>query len=194
MGTTSLVVELIVIGTGAALWVVLIILIVFGYTWLPMDRLPELLGAPALIPILSIVYILGVVTDRFSDWVFSLCDHSIRRSVFADPNDYQLARTRLYTESEGLTGLLEYGRSRMRVCRGWVVNSLLILATLNLFICLRLPNDAPRLRLTLFSTVALILIAIGCWSTWHSLVQNEYDRLSEQSALLHDNSSKETAP
>src|SRR3954453_23996190 len=66
MNTTNLIVELIVIGVGASIWVSLLILALFGYTWIPGK---DLLATPALIlaPGLAIVYLLGVVTDRLSD-------------------------------------------------------------------------------------------------------------------------------
>ncbi|NJN21306.1 MAG: hypothetical protein HC812_09070 [Leptolyngbya sp. RL_3_1] len=67
MSTTDLFVELLIIGVGAAIGLFLLVLTVFGYGWLAWDGL---LSLPALLPILAIVYVLGIVVDRFSDRLF----------------------------------------------------------------------------------------------------------------------------
>ena len=60
MSTTSLFVELIVVGVGAAIWLTLLTLALFGYGWVqvPADKA---LSIPAAIPILAVVYVLGIV-------------------------------------------------------------------------------------------------------------------------------------
>lgn len=186
MGTTNLVVELVVIGTGALFWVVFAILTVFGYEWVTLDRLLALMEAPALIPTLSIIYILGVVTDRLADGLFHHWDHSIRGKFFPKPEDYHSARALLYRKSQALTELFEYGRSRVRVCRGWAINSVLLTVMLNLFIWTRLPTESPNLRLSAFGSTALILVAVGSLSAWYGLVRNEYERVLEQARMLED--------
>ena len=67
MGTTELFVELIVIGVGALIWMVLGTLGIFGYDWVPLDRI---LSISALIPFLSMIYIIGIITDRIADVIF----------------------------------------------------------------------------------------------------------------------------
>lgn len=69
MNTTSLFVELVVIGVGALAWVALLVLSVFGYDWVPLD---PLLAAAATVPLLSVVYVLGIVSDRVADLLFDL--------------------------------------------------------------------------------------------------------------------------
>ena len=67
MSTTNLFVELIVIGIGAAIWVVLAALAVFGYSWVPLDQVFSTFAAA---PFLGVVYVLGIILDRVADAVF----------------------------------------------------------------------------------------------------------------------------
>ena len=99
---------------------------------------------------------------------------------------YQRARTIVYDQSLSLRDWFQYGRSRLRICRGWTVNSLLCIATLNAFIWIRLPTDSPRLHLTLFSSVTFGLLAIGVLSAWHRLTDGEYQRLWEEYSFARE--------
>ncbi len=193
MATTNLIVELVVVGTGAAIWIVLVVLTVFGYSWISFDRLVDLMTAPVLLPALSITYILGIVLDRLADTVFHPCSERIRRNFYPTDKDYQSARTTLRTSSEALTELFEYGRSRIRVCRGWAVNSVLIGIALNLFIWIRLPAEAPRARLSAFGTISTAAILLGTVISWRELTRTEYGRVSEQSKHLEDNGASDNA-
>ncbi len=184
MTTTNLLVELVVIGTGAAFWVMFAVLSVFGYRWIVFDRFVDLLSAPMLIPALSVVYILGIVVDRLADGLFHRWDEAVRRSVFETPQEYQKAKAQLYIKSDALTELFEYSRSRIRVCRGWTINAVLIACFLNLFVWLRLPPSEVRLKLSLFGTVSMVFVLAGTLSTWYGLVRNEYRRVPEQVELL----------
>ena len=88
MSTTSLFVELIVVGVGAAIWLALLTLALFGYEWVqvPADKA---LSIPAAIPILAVVYVLGIVSDRMIDILFHrLWGTKLRSQQFPDTKDY----------------------------------------------------------------------------------------------------------
>lgn len=67
MSTTDLFVELMVIGIGASIWLILFIFSIFGYEWVPVDRVASLF---ALIPVAAVVYVLGIIVDRIADTIF----------------------------------------------------------------------------------------------------------------------------
>jgi hypothetical protein len=67
MGTTNLFVELVVIGIGAAIWIVEIILACFGYEWIDAKYFQSTL---ATVVSVALVYILGIVLDRIADGLF----------------------------------------------------------------------------------------------------------------------------
>jgi hypothetical protein len=157
MSTTDLFVELIIIGIGALLWIPLTLLSIFGYSWVPLEvwatSLDQLLTIVALIPALSITYVLGILVDRLGDRTFQGWDKRIRNKCFSDPADYQRARTIIYNQSESLSNWFQYGRSRLRICRGWAVNSVLCVLGLNLFTWSRVPGDYPRMQLALLGSL-----------------------------------------
>ena len=124
MNTTDLFVELIVIGVGATMWVALLVLSIFGYAWVSFDHLFAL---PSLLPILAITYIFGIVTDRIADSLFDkVWKPKLAQQFYQQDGDDYDDRRYVYLRSERLASLLEYGRSRLRICRGWVLNTTLI--------------------------------------------------------------------
>jgi hypothetical protein len=68
MNTTSIFVELIVIGVGTATILVLLALTVLGYDWVPWSKLTSISVA---VPCLSVVYVLGIAFDRLADRLLS---------------------------------------------------------------------------------------------------------------------------
>lgn len=182
MNTTNLFVELVVIGVGAAVWVVLLLLSLFGYGWISFDTL---LSFPALIPGLAIVYVLGIVIDRIADKIFERWATPLGSQWFKSAEEYRRARMLIYTRSDALRDLFEYSRSRLRICRGWALNSLFILLTLNLFVWSQMPPESLRWKISFFGTLFSLLFGIGAWRAWYQLVRNEYKRLHEQYTYLN---------
>lgn len=189
MSTTNLFAELIVIGTGAITWVMLLILSIFGYQWVPLERL---FSISALVPILSSVYVLGIIFDRISDTVFEKWwGDGLRRVWFKEKKQYHNARLRILFRSERLWNLLEYGRSRLRICRGWALNSVLIAISINIFVWTRLYEQPFAMTLSVSGTLAMLLLALSSWYAWRKLTLTEYRKIQEQLTLLPDSSSEE---
>ena len=67
MSTTNLFVELVVIGVGVFIWVVLFVFSVIGMDWI---RISDTLLISSAIPALAFIYVLGIVWDRFIDYLF----------------------------------------------------------------------------------------------------------------------------
>ena len=180
MSTTSLFVELVVIGSGAAAWVGLLVAGAFGWAWVPVDRM---LSPVAVVPVLSVVYVLGIVVDRIADALFQRQLMRLRGRWFASPHEYYRAQDFVYTRSQPLAHFYEYGRSRLRICRGWVVNSVLTAVSLDVFVWVRLPEDG-RTKVAVLGTLGLLLLAIGCWIAWRRLAKAEAQRMLEQYRFL----------
>jgi MFS family permease len=182
MNTTNLFVELIVIGAGVIGWLLLLVVSLFGWKWVPIE---QVFSTTALLPLLSLVYVLGIVADRIADTLFEyLWNDRLRREWFPNIDDYHNARREVLTGSERLSELLEYGRSRLRICRGWALNSVLIAAALNLFVWLRLAGTPAALPLSIFGTILFLLFAAACSYTWRKLTLTEYRKVKEQAAFL----------
>ncbi|MEO0458002.1 MAG: hypothetical protein AAF152_15680 [Cyanobacteria bacterium P01_A01_bin.114] len=190
MNTTDLFVELIVIGVGGIIWVAILVLGIFGYDWVPFN---QVLSLPSLLPILAITYIFGIVTDRLADELFDkIWKPALAQRVYAKDGDDYDDRRYIYLRSERLANLLEYGRSRLRICRGWTLNTLLILISLNLFIQRQVTASSTKLTMFVFSNVFLILLTYGLWFSWRQLALADYRKVKRQSAWLKSHTSAES--
>ncbi|MGH2750778.1 MAG: hypothetical protein ACRDK3_07895 [Actinomycetota bacterium] len=186
MSTTSLFVELIVIGVGAAGWLGLTILAVFGYKWVNVDSLGSL---PLLVPLLSITYLLGIVVDRAADRMFDRqAQRQLRRS-FENRQAYEKARI-LAAAKSPLLDLMEYNRSRLRICRGWIVNCAALGISLNAFVWSQLPEELPRARISVASTLIVLGLGLGALHAWYRLCSNAYESLAMQAEMLTNSSGK----
>lgn len=182
MNTTNLFVELIVIGVGAIIWLILFVFSVFGYAWVPTDYL---LSSFAAIPILAVVYVLGIISDRVADTVFDwIWSDNLQKPYFKGRPEYYNARRIILTRSERLSDLLEYGRSRLRICRGWAFNSILIIISLNTFIWANFSNSSFAISISVFGSISLLVIAFGAWFAWRNLTKNEYRKIKEQAEFI----------
>ena len=182
MSTTNLFVELIVIGVGAAIWFTLFIFSMFGYHWVPISVLES---TPAALPLLAIVYVLGIISDRIADVVFeTFWVDGLRKSTFPNKKKYYEAQRLIITKSERLTDLMEYGRSRLRICRGWAFNSVLMAVSLNTFLWSKF-YDAPSVSsISIFGTASLLLFSIAAWFVWSKLAKTQYLKIKEQGEFL----------
>jgi hypothetical protein len=183
MNTTSFFVELIVIGVGAAIWIGLAVLSLVGISWVSSTSFSGQLGFVLLIPTLSIIYVLGIIIDRTADWILGPWSRALQRREFPNPKEYYRARTTIYMKSEVLRDLYEYGRSRLRICRGWALNALLILIAFDIFAARHVSIDR-RGPLWTAGTMGFGLLAVAALGTWHGLVVQELARLREQFTLL----------
>jgi hypothetical protein len=182
VSTTNLFVELLVIGSGAFTWLALLVLAALGPEAIAVDRTVALLSA---VPALSLVYVLGIVWDRIADAVFgAIWGERLRDAEFADVGAYYAARRRILTDSESLSELLEYGRSRLRICRGWTLNAPLIGAALALYLFAHGGGPDGSVLPFMLLSAGTIVLTIGCWFSWHSLSAAEYRKVREQAAWL----------
>ncbi|MCP4536302.1 MAG: hypothetical protein GY832_04075 [Chloroflexi bacterium] len=182
MSTTDLFVELMVIGIGAAIWLILLIFSIFGYKWILPEQVVSLV---ALIPVAAVVYVLGIVVDRIADTIFEkLWGQTLCKKVYETKKEYYDDRRLIYTRAERLGNLLEYGRSRLRICRGWTLNTILILITQNMFIWTWVGDRRLRVGLGIFCNIAVGLFAFANWFAWRQLSLANYRKVREQSAFL----------
>ena len=182
MTTTNLFVELLVIGVGAACWVALTIMGVFGVEWINIDLAQNYSVA---VVALALVYLLGIITDRLADFVFDkLFSAPLRARYFDEKREYQDARRLIFSSSNRLADMHEYGRTRIRICRGWAVNAYLIAISLN-FLLYNQYAEAPWYRTAMLAgTTGTLLLAFASWSSWRMLCATEYLKIREHADYL----------
>lgn len=182
MGTTDLFVELIVIGIGAIAWVVLATFSIFGYEWVPFD---QLFSVSAIIPALSIVYIMGIITDRIADVLFDATwTPKLLKKYYSSSESAREDRRLLYSENEYLSNLLEYGRSRLRICRGWAFNAVLIIIASNFFIATQVTDNSLKTKLFIWINLISGFVAFYSWYSWYQLTETQYRRLKGDASFI----------
>ena len=165
MKTTNLFVELVVVGTGAALFVVLLFYtfgadrFLFGQNLSNLSKPDDL---ASIIPVLSLIYVLGIVTDKVAYRIFKPTEDRLRKAQFGNEGYYQ-KRHILYTSANTTQAVeaFEYGRSKVRICRGWTVNSTLLILALICFMIFRHGFDS----MIVAGIIALVVLTfLTSWS------------------------------
>ena len=181
MSTTNLFVELVVIGIGVLIWIALIVIAVAGISWFPTDDAFLVIAA---LPSVALIYVLGIVWDRFADAVFSsMWTDVLKAEQYSDGGNYYDDRRIILIQSEALSELLEYGRSRLRICRGWTLNAFFIALSLIPLLVLESDFEIPA-TLVVVCMIIFLLLSAGCWLAWRSLSKAEYRKIREQSEYL----------
>jgi hypothetical protein len=184
MSTTNLFVELLVIGVGAACWIVAVL----GGA-VPLQDIPAawLRSYPLLLISLAFLYVFGIVTDRAADWTFDkLFSGRIRALFFNSKRSYQDARRLVLSSSPRLADLHEYGRTRIRIARGWALNSVIAAAVLSLQ-SISPPRHSPYTAETAgWTSLAFGILGLSAWWSWRLLVTYEYLKIREHAEFLRN--------
>jgi hypothetical protein len=176
MSITTLYAELVVVGTGALLFIVLFAYAFFGDLSFVMKFPTSALGATiVLIPILSVIYLLGIIIANVSHLLFRGFETDLQRKAFEkekiEGGEYEKVRNELYTsrDAQNLVHDFEFRRSKVRICRGWYLNSLLIIVAI--LACFGTGRIA--LSTTVFCSIAFALLAAGAFLSWYTATITE---------------------
>jgi len=163
MNTTSIFVELVVIGLHTIIWVGLIILTFTGYQNLDLEKVFTLNLA---LPILAITYILGILIDRASDIALAAQDDRLRSKYdLRGLPGFLSMRFYILSKSSEVYAQLEYTRSRLRIARASVLNFALSTLAAAPFVWFQLGKTlAAEYR----AMVCLVVVIIGGLLTWIS--------------------------
>jgi hypothetical protein len=186
--TTNLFVELLVIGVGASCWIGLLVLTAFG---IELTQIELLKTYPVLMSLLAVVYLLGIVSDRIADSFFDkLFSRPLRAKYFDQKRDYQDARRVVFNRSDRLADMHEYGRTRIRVCRGWSLNAALIAICLNVFLRTHCYDEPWFGAATRWGTLGFVALSVASWWSWRTLCLTEYLKIREHAEFLKSHPSR----
>ncbi|MEL6255256.1 MAG: hypothetical protein AAFR87_24825 [Bacteroidota bacterium] len=188
MRSTSYFIELMIAGAGATIWLSIIVMSFYGYDWMPWDYLKE---AGIIIVLSPFVYVLGVIIDRFVDNFFDFYfKENAKNPQFLPKDEYYMARTKVYMASDHLKDLMEYGKMRIRICRAWAFNSLLIAFFGSLYVISSpySPFDQLGDKLKLGGVILLVFGLLGLLSfrAWRILSVKEAGFLRDQCRILDE--------
>ncbi|MDH3735225.1 MAG: hypothetical protein OEU54_16970, partial [Gemmatimonadota bacterium] len=97
----------------------------------------------------------------------------IRARYFDDNDVYHDARRTIVYHAEVMYGLRQYGRSRMRICRGWAVNAVLLIIPANIFMI----GATTDLGMLFVVNGLLMATLLGTVFSWRSLAHSEYRKV-----------------
>lgn len=147
-----------------------------------------------LAPLLALTYVVGILIDRVADVLFKhMWANRLRGRYFgSDENDtedegtdaYHLARRMVLVGPDRLARLIEYGRSRMRICRGWTINGMLLIVAWNVFAVQQLGSVANGGNWWLAGNAFFLLLTVGCCWAWRVLMCGLYDKVQRQHQFL----------
>ena len=190
MNTTTLYAELIVVGSGATLFIVLLFYSLFGnLSWFSkLGGLTSIGSVVSLIPVLSVFYLLGIVISNVAYLLFksrekgrrhkklSRIKHEYERIRGEKISDiYEDIRTTLFTSNHTeLIHEFEFRRSKIRICRGWFINSILIIIALVTYLS---TNKFAYHLIAWFWIIMVGLLLIGTRVSWGSTTDTELEWL-----------------
>ena len=139
MNVTALFVELLIVGIGTATWLALLLAAILKYKF---DTTILTDNKAFIATLIAIVYVLGIVVDRLIRGIFmSTVETKAKQKVFTEEkvkyiketaphiNDRNLAMELekfIRSHSQALASKIDYNRSRLRICRAWVLHFFLI--------------------------------------------------------------------
>jgi len=150
MTTTQLFVELLIIGLGVVIWVGFLIA---GIAGLSFEKSVLDIKFSLWPPLIAVAYVMGILLDRIAYSVFNHKKNQIKKKIFcheAEPPAAIIERIVLES-SEALNHMINYNRSRARICRSWFINFFLIGATFLVW----------QVRVNQISNMYLIFVTMG---------------------------------
>ncbi|MGW7200401.1 hypothetical protein [Streptomyces chryseus] len=174
---TAMFVEVLVVGIGTLTASVLLLIALIGPA--TTTKLAPVAGSSLATGVsLAAAYALGILLDRAADTALTPHRRRLRTRYFPSSSAYAQARLRL-ADFPTLAARADYARSRMRICRGWFLNTLALTLTADL-VMLRYTFD--HRPLVLFSTTMFGMVtAFGFYRAWRALTLTGYRKLAEQS-------------
>ncbi|MFD5670699.1 hypothetical protein ACFWIK_38130 [Streptomyces anthocyanicus] len=179
---TAMFVEVLVVGIGILTAAVLLLIALVGPT--TTAKLAPLAGSSAAAGVgLAAAYALGVLIDRAADAGLTPHRRRLRTRFFPSNTAYAQARLRL-ADFPVLAARADYARSRMRICRGWTLNTLALTLTADLAMLRYSFENRP---LILGATTAFgAVTAYGFYRAWRALTVTGYRKLAEQTTIPTD--------
>lgn len=162
MTTTAIIVEILIVGMQAVVWLIFGVFTLFGYEWVPAVK-NFLKGWEGLASIFAIglCYTLGVFVDRAADCIFLLLRPQallLRSKWIASRakvahSDHRMA---VLSKEDRASLFLEYIRSRVRIARASVLNFFLITVLSLSFILIRCrpANGSIQWNIVIFMSIA----------------------------------------
>ncbi len=185
MKAGNIIIEALVVGAGTFIFLILLFYFIFEVDASALEEFSEYMewstyGWLFVFPILGIITVLGIITEHLSFVLFWFWENSLRKSIQpigSDPDAlrnnkffYEL-RAYLFTSQNAveLAQVQNFLRTKIRIMRGWCLNSILMLAIL-IYRELSLDTFEP---LIVPGIIVVGLVFMGSLFSWYMLVIHE---------------------
>lgn len=193
MSTTQVFVELLIDGFGVLIWLTILICSACGIST------EELMGydypAILIIPLSGIAYVLGILIDRVGYQIFDRYEKKNIPVVFTENEKYNENYPRnekgeihiksiisyIEENSKNLRSQINYNRTRLRLCRSWILNFFCISASLTLAFVNG--NPGKTYPTILFMALSAILCVLS-FIVWKTLAKDYYKNIRSGYGVL----------
>lgn len=179
VAATTMFVEVLVVGIGSLAAMATFLAAVAGPE--NVTRLGPVAGSSVVAGLaLAFSYALGILVDRGADALLASKRRRIRARYFDSDADYDRARRFISTRPE-IVARADYARSRMRICRGWIINSIFLFGSL-VFLVGRFSFETHS-TLIVVSAVTGGVLAFGFYIGWRNITMTSYAKLAQQAQV-----------
>ena len=204
MGTTTLLVEIVIIGFQMLIWILLILFTIWGYNWIDIVSLKDWTGT-IVVGLVAISYTLGIILDSIagslSDVWFSWAFYRLslrtvgRKGVFNEYHPYDVhpsvMRSHIRSTDPITYDYLEKIFNQGRLLRSTSINLVLISVMSIIFVVTQI---GIVWKLIIFIAAILTpLSGLSIWS-WNKILDNYYNEIEIAHNLWKDQNSLEKEP
>ncbi len=181
MSTTTLFIELLIIGLGVCVWLVLLVSSLIGVNWL--DRLinsgiKEYAGLVTAF-VFAIAYMMGIVVDKFAKWIIEesgLCkwlrnwedqlNRIWQKKNATNGNKFLKKYADIIVDKGDPMSDLLYGRSKVRILRASIINMPFITISGIIFLFVNSKGQLWWLIAIVGSAFTLLIIYLYFYNDW----------------------------
>jgi len=189
MSTTVVFAELLIVGIQAIVWLLLVLLSLFGINWIKVDVLNFLKDWVQIITVfvLAFAYTFGIIIDRISDSFLNPISKNIKKR-YIDNSLPKITYMRLYikTQSQPLNDYIDYIRSRQRIARSTAFNIFLTMIGLWLLYFIRLTNKVDIIIIFSINICLLVMCGLSIF-VWMRISETYFKRLKKAYLILKEN-------
>ncbi|MFG1690698.1 hypothetical protein ACGF5M_00845 [Gemmatimonadota bacterium] len=174
MKTTTVLIELVLVGAQVLIWLLLLLFTLFGYEWIDLAILQEW-RLEFGVGVLGLAYVVGTVFDRVIgtihfDWAISASTAKSLKSWL--PSVVEM-RMHLANANKDLYEVVETRMNQMIMVRGAAFNGALIAVTGLAFLITRIGISAGQIILLSVLALAMVSIAGRTWYRTTALLSTE---------------------
>lgn len=161
MVTTAIFAEILIIGLQAGVWLAFLAASIFGTEIVSIQVLKEWQNF-LILPVIAIVYVLGILIDRIADTTFLKILKVVNRGKEEKhPAKFSKMRLRILMQNDAVAKFIDYERSRLRIARATVFNLFFIIITGIVFLFIR--TDFYTSTIAWIAFVGLVLLAFSLY-------------------------------